>query len=74
MDEVMLRLRLSQENPEFKKMLNLHREYESRLQELSDKAYLTEEEDREQKEIKKKKLVLKDRMYFLMTQYQKSLF
>lgn len=70
----MLRLRLSQENPEFKKMLNLHREYESRLQELSDKAYLTEEEDREQKEIKKKKLVLKDRMYFLMTQYQKSLF
>ena len=74
MDEVMLRQRLSQENPEFRKVLDLHREYETRLQEFSDKAYLTEEEDREQKEIKKKKLVLKDRMYFLMTQYQKSLF
>lgn len=74
MDEVMLRQRLSQESPEFRKVLDLHREYETRLQELSDKAYLNEEEDREQKEIKKKKLVLKDRMYFLMTQYQKSLF
>jgi uncharacterized protein YdcH (DUF465 family) len=73
-DEILLRQRLSQENPEFRKVLDLHREYETRLQELTEKGYLTEEEDRELKEVKKKKLVLKDRMYFLMTEYQKSLF
>jgi uncharacterized protein YdcH (DUF465 family) len=73
MDEKVLKQQLSLESPEFKKVLDLHREYEARLQELSDKSYLTDDEDREQKEIKKKKLVLKDRMYFLMAQYQKSL-
>ncbi|MGB2905850.1 MAG: hypothetical protein WBB73_02040 [Candidatus Aminicenantaceae bacterium] len=73
MDEKVLKQQLSQKSPEFKKVLDLHREYEARLQELSDKSYLTDDEDREQKEIKKKKLVLKDRMYFLMAQYQKSL-
>ena len=73
MDENVLKQQLSQQSPEFKEVLDLHREYEARLQELSDKSYLTEDEDREQKEIKKKKLVLKDRMYFLMAQFQKSI-
>jgi len=73
MDENVLKQQLSQASPEFKKVLDLHREYEARLKELSDKSNLTDGEDQEQKEIKKKKLVLKDRMYFLMAQYQKSL-
>ena len=73
MDEKELKQRLSRENPEFKKALDLHQQYEQRLQELSDKGYMTDEEEREQKELKKKKLVLKDRMYSWMTQYQKSL-
>jgi uncharacterized protein YdcH (DUF465 family) len=73
MDEKELKQHLSRENPEFKKVLDLHQEYEQRLQELSDKAHMTENEELEQKELKKKKLVLKDRMYFLMTEYQKSL-
>jgi hypothetical protein len=73
MDEKELKQRLSRENPEFKQVLDLHREYEQRLQELSDKTYMTDDEERELKELKKKKLVLKDRMYFWMTQYQKSL-
>ena len=73
MDEKELKQRLSGENPEFKKALDLHQQYEQRLQELSDKGYMTDDEEREQKELKKKKLVLKDRMYSWMTQYQKSL-
>ncbi len=73
MDEKELKQRLSGENPEFQKALELHQQYEQRLQELSDKGYMTDDEEREQKELKKKKLVLKDRMYSWMTQYQKSL-
>jgi uncharacterized protein YdcH (DUF465 family) len=73
MDEKELKQRLSGENPEFKKALDLHQQCEQRLQELSDKGYMTDDEEREQKELKKKKLVLKDRMYSWMTQYQKSL-
>ena len=73
MDEKELKERLSREDPEFKKVLDLHRQCEQRLQELGDKSYMTDEEEREQKELKKRKLVLKDRMYFWMTRYQKSL-
>ena len=73
MDEIELKRLLSRENPEFKEVLDLHQQYEQRLQELSDKIYMTDDEERELKELKKKKLVLKDRMYFWMAQYQKSL-
>ena len=73
MDEKELKQRLSGENLEFKKALDLHRQCEQRLQELSDKGYMTDDEEQEQKELKKKKLFLKDRMYSWMTQYQKSL-
>ncbi|MFC2141533.1 DUF465 domain-containing protein [Acidobacteriota bacterium] len=73
MDENELKQLLSRESPEFKEVIDLHQQYEQRLQELSDKTYMTDGEERELKELKKKKLVLKDRMYFWMSQYQKSL-
>jgi len=73
MDENELKQLLSRESPEFKEVFDLHQQYEQRLQELSDKIYITDGEERELKELKKKKLVLKDRMYFWMSQYQKSL-
>lgn len=62
-----------QGNPEFKQTRLLHQECEKRLQELSGKPYLSEEEEREQKEIKKRKLALKDKMYYLITEYRKTL-
>ena len=68
MDENELKQLLSRESPEFKEVIDLHQQYEQRLQELSDKIYMTDGEERELK-----KLVLKDRMYFWMSQYQKSL-
>jgi uncharacterized protein YdcH (DUF465 family) len=40
---------------------------------LKTKSYLTESERQEEKELKKKKLILKDKMYFLMSEYKKSL-
>ncbi len=72
MEEKDLKKRLMQENPEFKQNHLLHQECEKRLQELSNKVYLSEEEERELKETKKKKLALKDRMYYLITEYRKT--
>ena len=72
MDENELKNRLIQENPEFKQAFQLHQECETRLRALSGKTYLTEEEERELKDTKKKKLALKDKMYYLITEYKKT--
>lgn len=70
--EEKLRERLLAENEEFRKVNKLHKECEKKLQKLQDKAYLTEQEKLEEKSLKKKKLALKDRLYFLMSEYKKS--
>ncbi len=72
MEEKELIKRLIQENPEFKQTHLHHQECEKRLQELSDKSFLSEEEEREIIETKKKKLALKDRMYYLINEYKKT--
>ncbi|MEO6324595.1 MAG: DUF465 domain-containing protein [Thermoanaerobaculia bacterium] len=53
---------LSQHNEEFKGLLTNHHEHERRLAELASKAYLSTEEEVEEKKLKKEKLHLKDRM------------
>ena len=58
----LLREQLAQQNPEFRKLLDEHQSRERRLDELSDKGWLTGEEELEQKRLKKEKLMLKDRM------------
>jgi len=58
---------------EFRKANKLHQQYEKKLEKLKAKSYLTESEKQEEKELKKKKLILKDKMYFLMSEYKKSL-
>jgi uncharacterized protein YdcH (DUF465 family) len=70
MDEAELKERLSQEDPEFKRVSALHRAHEKRLQELNRKSHLSEEEEHELKELKKKKLVLKDKLYLRLAQYR----
>ena len=63
---------LLKENDEFKKASKLHQQYEKKLEKLKAKSFLTEAEKQEEKELKKKKLVLKDKMYVMMTEYKKS--
>ena len=65
--------RLLKENKDFKKIYEFHQECEKKLKKFQQKSYLSEEEKLEEKELKKKKLSLKDKMYYLMTQYRKSL-
>jgi uncharacterized protein YdcH (DUF465 family) len=73
MREKELKERLLKENEEFKKANRLHQQYEKKLDKLKAKNFLTEAEKQEEKELKKKKLALKDKMYYLMTEYKKSL-
>jgi len=53
---------LLQTDSEFKELAAKHHELEDRLTELSHKPYLSEPEQVEQAQIKKRKLQLKDRM------------
>lgn len=64
---------LLKKNEEFKKAFRQHKGYEKKLESLKKKGYLSEEEKLEVRELKKKKLALKDKMYYLITEYRKSI-
>ena len=73
MEEKELKELLMKENEEFKEICELHQKYEDELGIFKQKGFLTEVERLKERELKKKKLALKDRMYFMMTEYSKSL-
>lgn len=60
-------------NPEFQELAREHGRYEARLSELSSLHYPSDEEQMEEVTLKKKKLAIKDQMYSLMLQHEKSL-
>ncbi len=72
MNEKELKERLLLENEEFKKLYEEHQAYERKLNLYKIKTILTEEEKLEEKELKKRKLALKDRMYGIMEEFRKS--
>ena len=59
-------------NSEFRELVREHGRYEERLSELSALAYPSDEEQLEEVTLKKKKLAIKDQMYSLMLQYEKT--
>jgi uncharacterized protein YdcH (DUF465 family) len=67
-----LKEELMNQNPEFRELAREHTRYEQRLSELSALAYPSDEEQLEEITLKKKKLALKDQMYSMMSQYQKT--
>ena len=67
-----LKEELINRDPEFRELAREHRKYEERLSELSALTYPSDEEQLEEITLKKKKLALKDQMYSIMSQYQKS--
>jgi uncharacterized protein YdcH (DUF465 family) len=60
-------------NQEFQELAREHGRYEARLSELSSLHYPSDEEQMEEVTLKKKKLAIKDQMYSLMLQHEKSL-
>lgn len=73
MGEKELKEVLMQKNKDFREVVELHRKYDSELEKLKSKNYLLDDEKLRIRELKKKKLVLKDKMYVMMTEYKKSL-
>jgi uncharacterized protein YdcH (DUF465 family) len=49
-------------DPEYRRLLEAHRDHEQRLEALAGKPRLSEDEEIEEKRLKKEKLLLKDRM------------
>jgi uncharacterized protein YdcH (DUF465 family) len=69
MDEKELKELLLRENAEFRRAHDDHQECERALDTIRGKPYLSTAEADEERELKKRKLALKDRMYRLMSDY-----
>jgi len=69
MDEKELKELLLRENAEFRRAYDDHQECEKALDAIRGKANLSTAEADEERELKKKKLALKDRMYRLMSDF-----
>ncbi len=72
MEENEIKARLLEKNLEFRKAFDQHQILEKKLAKFYAKNYLTEEEKLKEKQLKKKKLLLKDKMYSIMTEFSKS--
>ncbi len=72
MDEQELKERMLRESGEFRKIYEEHQGYEQELAEIKLRNFLTEAEKLREKELKKKKLLLKDEMYRMMADFRKS--
>jgi uncharacterized protein YdcH (DUF465 family) len=59
---------VSVDNDEYRRLEEQHHEYENRLQTLTEKVVLSDEEQLEETTLKKKKLQVKDRMEALVRQ------
>lgn len=72
MEEKELKEIMLKESDEFRETYQEHQKYEKILEKLKKKGFLSDEEKLKEKEIKKKKLALKDKMYYLMSEFRKS--
>jgi uncharacterized protein YdcH (DUF465 family) len=68
--EAQLFARLRQQNPEFQRLAEKHREFDLKIAEYDRIYYLTSEQERKRKELQKLKLKIKDEMYVIMRQHR----
>ncbi len=70
MNDVDVKEYLIQNDQEFRQLVQRHRSYESKLEELNNRSFLNEDDKFEETIIKKKKLALKDQMQVRIHNYQ----
>lgn len=73
MEENEIKKILLKENAEFRKTFDRHQKLEKELGQFQSKSYLSDEEKWKEKQLKKSKLLMKDKMYHMMKEYGKSL-
>ena len=57
-------------NPEFRRLVEEHKQYEGRFAELINRQHMTERDHLEEIELKKKKLHLKDQMNAMISRFR----
>jgi uncharacterized protein YdcH (DUF465 family) len=67
-----LREQLMTSDPEFRELMREHGKYEERLSQLSALSYPSDDEQLEEVTLKKKKLAIKDQMYAIMLDRQRT--
>jgi uncharacterized protein YdcH (DUF465 family) len=72
MNENALKELMLRENADFRRLHEEHQACEKRLKDLQNKGFLAEEEKLEERELKKRKLAVKDKMYLMMAEYRKA--
>lgn len=72
LNEVVLKEKLINENPEFAKLVKKHQEYDQELKSLVDQPYLTPDEQMKETHLKKMKLKMKDEMARIMWSEQQN--
>ena len=60
---------LIKSNPTFRDLVHQHQDFEKRLSELAHLTYPNDDEQLEETTLKKKKLLIKDEIYSIMSQY-----
>jgi uncharacterized protein YdcH (DUF465 family) len=71
MNEEEIKETLARENMEFRKILEEHRSCERALEKIREKTHPTESDGLAERDLKKRKLALKDRMYRIMADFEK---
>jgi len=71
--ETELQEQLLRENPEYRRLAEEHHSYDIQLENLTSKHFLSEEEQVQEKLLKKKKLMLKDQMYIMVQKVRKEM-
>ena len=66
MKEEEIKEHLMSANPEFRRLVDEHKQYEGRLEELHNRHHMTDQDHLEEIQLKKKKLHLKDQMNSLI--------
>ena len=66
MKEEEIKEHLMSANPEFRRLVDEHKQYEGRLEELHNRHHMTDQDHLEEVQLKKKKLHLKDQMNSLI--------
>jgi uncharacterized protein YdcH (DUF465 family) len=68
-----LREQLLRDNAEFRRLAAEHQHYSDELDDLTNKHFLNDEEQLQEKTLKKKKLMLKDQMYSMVQKVRRQL-